>query len=286
MREIPPQNAASVGTRAWLCALGAALASGCATGVEVTEGELAAICSESGINCGPAAPGTGSGGTPSTGGSGSGTAGANVGGTGTGTTGGSFGVGAAGTPVSPVGSGGSGVGGTAAGGSASGGTGSVGAPTPGECLVASDVVILYRDRREGALSANEPSMVLSLENTGAPFDLSQLTIRYWFTADGGSNFTGNVDYATLDGQQGLGGQVQLSFGQDLGSDYVELAFGGGGSVQDGIQEVQLRFHADGYPDLDQTNDFSFLRDASQLTENPNITPYLSGSQVGGCVPAF
>ena len=52
----------------------------------------------------------------------------------------------------------------------------------------------------------------------------------------------------------------------------------------GVRELQLRFHADPYRDMDQTNDFSFLSSATAATPNANITPYLNTEQVGGCVP--
>jgi hypothetical protein len=51
-----------------------------------------------------------------------------------------------------------------------------------------------------------------------------------------------------------------------------------------VRELQLRFHSNPYATLTQTNDFSFLSGAAQLTANPNITPYLQNAQVGGCVP--
>jgi hypothetical protein len=52
---------------------------------------------------------------------------------------------------------------------------------------------------------------------------------------------------------------------------------------EGVDEVQLRFHDNGYQMLDQSNDFSFSANASMI-ENRNITPYVNGVQVGGCVP--
>jgi hypothetical protein len=271
----------------WLVfALGAASAGGCATGVDVTDGELAEICSEPGTSCdGSRGPG-GSAGNTATGGSGT------IGSSGNGAFAGSSSGGSIGG--TPVGSGG-GLGGSingasgSSGSSTTGGTaGTAGAPAQladGECLAQSDVVILYRARDSGA-TTKEPSMVLSVQNNGAAFDLTDLTIRYWFTAETAGNFTFNVDYATFDGQENLGGSTTVTFGQELGTDYAEIGFSLARSVDTaGVREVQLRFHVDGYPDLDQTNDFSFLASATAATPNPNITPYVSGEQVGGCIPA-
>lgn len=261
------------------CALAlGVLASGCATGVEVTDEELAEICASPNTTCGGQGTSVGNVGG-STAGLGGGSVGAN-GGTSAGT--------ANGGSVSNGGSGGSGgTGGTVNGTSGSGGTGTLQPLAEGECLPVSDVVIVYEDRRTGAPSTSEPSMVLSVQNpSGTSFDLSTLTIRYWFTADGAGSFMGNVDYAQLDGQQNLSGAVQVSFGQEFGSDYAQLSFTSTASVgPQGVNQVQLRFHGNPYQDMNQTNDFSFLSGATSPTPNRNITPYLNGAQVGGCVPA-
>lgn len=270
----------------WLVfALGAASAGGCATGVDVTDGELAEICSEPGTSCNGTPSAAGSAGNTANGGSG--TSGSSGSGSIAGSSsGGSIG----GTPVGSGGGLGGGINGASgsSGSSNTGGTAGTGAPpqlADGECLPQSDVVILYRARDSGT-TTKEPSMVLSVQNDGPAFALTDLTIRYWFTAETAGNFTFNVDYATFDGQENLGGSTNVTFGQELGSDYAEIGFSLARNVDTGgVREVQLRFHVDGYPDLDQTNDFSFLASATAATPNPNITPYVSGEQVGGCIPA-
>lgn len=263
-------------------ALGAALACGCATGVDVTDDELDAICSDPDNRCSGvvSSPGGSSGNVGNTGGSG------NVGNTG-------------GTSGTPTGNGGNGnatagtsnTGGGTGGSGGSGGSAGTGSTTPqplaeGVCLEQSDLTIGYRDRTNGSSSSSEPSMVLSVQNPGGQqFNLSDLTIRYWFTADGASAFSGDIDYAALGGGQG-NLAVSVSFGQEFGLDYAELGFSSAEMVgAAGVQEVQLRFHGNPYQPMDQTNDFSFIASAAAGTPNPNITPYLNGVQVGGCVPS-
>jgi len=251
--------------RAWLAVgLAAAFAYGCATGVAVTDDELAEICADPNLSCGDETGGggsspVGSAGTGGTGFSGGQSGSFNSGGTSSGT----------------------------AGTSATAGTGGTGTAQPlaeGECLQTSSVTVLYEDRTEGDGTTNQPSMTLSVQNSGAAFDLTALTMRYWFTADGNGNLTGNVDYASLGGGQSITGQVTLTFGQEFGSDYAEVGFSGGGQVTTGVEQVQIRFHSDPYADMDQTNDFSFLSPATSATPNANITPYVNGTQVGGCTP--
>ncbi len=260
--------------RVWL-ALAAAFAAGCATGVDVTDAELEEICAEANTSCGGGAAGSSVG---SVGGS----TGSGVGGSSVSANGGTFSAtGGTGTANGGTSSATGGTGGAVS----TGGTGGTGATQPlaqGECLPTDDILVLYRDRTTGAASSNEPSMVLSVQNPGgASFALNTLAIRYWFTADGTSNFTGNIDYASV-----AGNSVAVSFGQEFGSDYAEISFSSTESVgAEGVQEVQLRFHSTPYQDMDQTNDFSFLQGATTAVANRNVTPYLNGMQVGGCIPS-
>lgn len=281
MRNEAAQPQLMARQRVWRCwALGAAFAvgggAGCATGVGVTEEELAEICAEPNTICGSAGSPIGSvGGSTGAGGSASG---------------GSFGSGGTAPFPSNGGTTSTGTGGSGGtqGASGSGGTGGSAPLAEGECLPTDDILVLYRDRTNGQASTQEPSMVMQVQNPGGTsFPLSDLAIRYWFTADGTSNYIGYVDYATLNGQGNINGSIQISFGQEFGSDYAEMTFPTlSDSVgPEGVRELQLRFHAEPYASMDQTNDFSYLSGAAMLTANRNITPYLRGSQAGGCLPA-
>lgn len=262
----------------------AGVAFGCATGLDVSDQELSEICAEPSINC----QGIGGlGGTSSSagvvnilGGAGpaGGVAGQNA----------SAGSGAAGDAdsfggVFDPGGGEPPVNGGSGGSEAPGGSG---APLPlaaGECMASDQVVILYTNRASGETTGNQASMDLSVRNDGAPFELTALTIRYWFTADGLSGFTGNVDYASQSGGQQLNG-VTVNFGQERGSDYAEIGFDSGGSVgSEGVQSVQVRIHTGDFQQLNHANDFSFVA-VADAAANRNLTPYVNGVQVGGCVP--
>jgi hypothetical protein len=126
-------------------------------------------------------------------------------------------------------------------------------------------------------------MVLAVRNDGASFDLPALTIRYWFTGDGLSSFMGDIDYASQSGGAGLSG-VAVTFGQEFGSDYAQIGFGSGGPVgPEGVETIQVRLHASNYQPMNHANDFSWLPNGT-TTPNRNLTPYVNGTQVGGCVP--
>jgi len=144
------------------------------------------------------------------------------------------------------------------------------------------VGIVYTERGDGS----QASMTLRIENAGAAFDLTDLTIRYWFTDDNQTDFIAEIDYAA----QGNGADfdkadVNVTFAEEFGSNYALIGFTGGDSVASGgvVEQVQVRIHTSGYAMLDQSNDFSFS-DGGAAISNRNITPYINGVQAGGCVP--
>jgi endoglucanase len=147
------------------------------------------------------------------------------------------------------------------------------------------VVILYTDRGNGSVNANQATMTLHVQNAGAAFDLTDLTMRYWFTDDGQSDFIAEIDYAAqTNGSSFSKTDVSVTFAEESGSNYALIGFTAGDSVgPEGVDQVQVRIHTNNYAMLDQSNDFSFLGNGS-ATANRNITPYINGVQVGGCVP--
>ena len=138
----------------------------------------------------------------------------------------------------------------------------------------------------GKVADQQASMVLHIDNKGAAFDLKTLTIRYWFTDDGAGTFIGEIDYAQqANGSSFSKSDVTVTFGQESGSNYATIGFTGGDNVATNasVDQVQLRLHTTDYKMFDQSNDFSYQGSAAAVA-NPNITPYINGTQVGGCVP--
>lgn len=288
-RDLRHEHAAAPARTRWLGGWVIAAAFGgswaCATGVDVSNAELAELCSstEQLIVC-DGVP-TGSGGAGPTGNAGSGNnplgnAGSSGSFSGTGGT-----IGSAGSTGA---SGSTGVSGST-GTSGSAGTGGNQPQQPlaqGQCMPAGedDVTILYTDRSNGSATFNQATMTLRVENDGPSFELTALTMRYWFTDDGLSDFTADIDYASQSGGQDIKNNVTVMFGEENGSNYAAIGFSNGGTVgPEGVEQVQIRIHTSGYQPLDQSNDFSYSANGNMI-ENRNITPYLNGVQVGGCVP--
>jgi hypothetical protein len=268
----------------WWSAGGAALlfasAAACATGVDVSQAELAEICAESDVECGDGASGTG-------GASGAGTIG--LGGSSGSGTSGSQGTGGSPSNTGGSSSGNSGSSGTSGGSGAGGGSAGSGS-TPlqplarGMCMATSSVVIIYTDRSNGAAASSNLTMTLHVNNSGPAFDLPDLTIRYWFTDDNLGDFTSDIDYAQQSNGMGNKEDVTVTFGRESGSNYAAIGFSAGGPVgPEGVDQVQVRLHTSDYKIADQSNDFSYQGSATAVA-NANITPYVNGVQVGGCVP--
>lgn len=160
------------------------------------------------------------------------------------------------------------------------------APPTGQCQIEDDLLVLYRDRTNGEASSNVISMEIGVQNLGAPtFELTDLTLRYWFADDGFPSFVADVDYATQNAATVVTSAVSVTFGEEPGASYADIGFTSGGPVgPEGVQQIQIRLHTAVYDILEQTNDFSFIPGASTDTPNRNITPYIAGVQAGGCVP--
>lgn len=126
----------------------------------------------------------------------------------------------------------------------------------------------------------------NIRNTGkTPVSLSDLKLRYYFTAEGTGTVEAKIDWA----QFGIE-NVQASVVQHAGSDksaYVEVGFlEAAGTIRPDTTagNIQLRIvHSDGSA-FDKTNDYSFDPAKTSYTEWDKITLYLNGELVWGIEP--
>lgn len=256
-------------TRQRLCYVTLCCTFACATGVEVSDEELAALLAESqrGIG-GSITSSVGQGGA-----GGSVTSPVGQGGTGAGVTplGGQSGTGGSSAP--PIGGGG----GTPSPITPGGGCGSPAPTASGGCSSDTGIAVLYSDRSDSP-SFNQLTMALSVEGVG-DVSLQDLVLRYWFAADEGqADFVAEIDYAQIGKEN-----VCVSFGNQLGQAFADIGFSGGAASDGAVRDVQVRLHTPNYAPQDQSNDFSFAAGADGAA-NENITVYLSGARVSGCEP--
>jgi endoglucanase len=128
---------------------------------------------------------------------------------------------------------------------------------------------------------------LTLVNTGSTaVPLAGVTVRYWFTSDGGATtFTAYCDYAAI-GSGNVTESVQPS--TVAGADhYLQIGFtSGAGSLAAGanLGDIQARFNKNDWSTLNQANDYSFGTGTS-YTDAPKVTVYVNGTLVWGTEPS-
>jgi cellulose binding protein with CBM3 domain len=126
-----------------------------------------------------------------------------------------------------------------------------------------------------------------IDNNGTSAQsLTDLTVRYYFTADGSAQQSYACDYAAI----GCG-SIQATFAtitpaKTNADHYFELSFTAG-SIPAGSSsgEIQVRFHDSNYQvTFNQTNDYSFDPSTTQYADWNNVTVYRNGTLVWGTEP--
>ena len=139
-----------------------------------------------------------------------------------------------------------------------------------------------------APTSNELRPYYDIVNAGSAVQpLGELTVRYWFTADGAGPETYVCDYAAI-GCASVHGTVQkLSPPRATADTFLEIGFtAAAGSIAPGAStaEIQNRVHKDDYSNYDQSNDYSFDGAHGQLADWSRVTLYRGGKLVWGAEP--
>jgi cellulose 1,4-beta-cellobiosidase len=126
-----------------------------------------------------------------------------------------------------------------------------------------------------------------IDNSGpSSQSLTELTVRYYFTADGSQQQTYVCDYAQIGCDLIQGSFVAISPATTNADHYLELSFTGGTIPAGGdTGEIQVRFHDSNYQGMfTQTNDYSFGATATQYADWNRVTVYREGTLVWGVEP--
>lgn len=162
-------------------------------------------------------------------------------------------------------------------------------PTP-TVAGSSSLQLDYQNGNTGDPSKIAPWFKLS--NTGNSIvNLSDITIRYWFTGDASNGQTQvfTCDYASLDCQNAITGKVVPVSSPRSGADsYLEVGFTSAvGTLGPGKDtgEIKVRINKSDWSHYDETNDYSYAAPTSGYAASTKITVYYKGTLVWGTEPA-
>lgn len=123
-----------------------------------------------------------------------------------------------------------------------------------------------------------------LYNTGTlPFNLEDVTIRYYYTSDGDKDQNFWCDWSSAGSENVTGTFVKVPFVANGVDYYYELGFkeGSGSLIAGDFEEIQTRFAKTDWSNYTQTNDYSFNSDANDYIEWTKVGVYIKGKLVWG-----
>ena len=153
-----------------------------------------------------------------------------------------------------------------------------------------DLVLQYKtsDNTQSSATDNHVRPHFKINNDGNTLiDLSDVTIRYWYTKEGTSNQTIHVDWAQVGKQNVLTSMVQMATPEPGADHYMEVGFtAAAGSISAGGTSgpVQTCFHKSNWSNYDEMDDYSFNMNYNTFQNWDNVTLYCNGDLAWGTEP--
>ena len=148
-------------------------------------------------------------------------------------------------------------------------------------------LIVYSENKNSNTGSNTISTYLKINNEGnLPVAYEDVSVRYWFTAEGTQNLNSWIDYAVL-GSSNLITQFVRNVGRTTADSYFELKIKPTvGTLYPGSStgNIQYRIAKADWSNFNETNDYSY-KPAGMMAENNHITVYYKGQLIYGTEPA-
>ncbi|WNH09891.1 cellulose binding domain-containing protein [Thalassobellus suaedae] len=148
--------------------------------------------------------------------------------------------------------------------------------------------VLYKDSDKGKTSNGHIKPHLQIENNDAiSVAYSELSVRYWFTAENYAGINTWIDYADLGTDLVSMNYIALEKPHDGALGYVEYRFDSVATMLDASGnsgEIQSRLSNTDWANFDESNDYSYQSN-SAYDANDHITLYRNGYLISGTEPA-
>lgn len=147
------------------------------------------------------------------------------------------------------------------------------------------LTVSSQSKQSGANAISTTIQVANVGNTAVNY--ADITVRYWFTAEGNAALNHWIDYAAIGAAQVTGSFTRLSQPRTGADAYLELGFTPAlGTLYPlcNTGAIQYRITKSDWSAFDQSNDHSYTVPAA-LAENVHITVYYKGQLIAGIEPA-
>lgn len=150
------------------------------------------------------------------------------------------------------------------------------------------LVLYYKDGDHGMAMDPHIKPHLELANqSGGVVDLSKITVRYWYTAEGTRIQQFWVDYAALGTEAVSGAFAKPEALRDGSDSYLEIRFteeAGNLFPGESTGDIQIRFNMEDWSLYDETDDYSYNSENPEKHVSSKITVYESGRLIWGKEP--
>jgi autotransporter-associated beta strand protein len=155
-------------------------------------------------------------------------------------------------------------------------------------VVPLNLQVQYQDGDNGQLANTiiRPYVnIINADSVGVAY--SELTMRYWFTAENYAGINAWIDYAQLGNSNVKMKYVPLAQPVNGAFGYVEYSFTAAGSLGAGSNtgQIQSRFANQDWGNLNEADDYSYQSNTGNYTSNNHITLYRNGMLIWGTEPA-